>query len=185
MTSKQLRTYAALPALAAAVVGFTTWSQLRYTPLEASSHREAPLIADDPVADNTDLYAFKDPNNAERIVVIANYIPFELPHGGPNYSTFGENVRYEVHIKNQAATNLTADDITYRFVFTRTSQPPTGDPTTFFNIRLGAQNLKTTYTCEKIVGGVSTIIVSGGVVPPNNVGPRSIQGGAGLDIGTG
>ena len=63
MTTKQLRTYAALPALAAAVVGVSTWSQLHYTPLEASSHREAPLIADDPVADNTDLYAFKDPNN--------------------------------------------------------------------------------------------------------------------------
>ena len=178
MTSKQLRTYAALPALAAAVVGFSIWSQLRYTPLEASSHREAPLIADDPVADNTDLYAFKDPNNAERIVVIANYIPFELPHGGPNYSTFGENVRYEVHIKNQSTTNTTADDITYRFTFTRTNQ----DPTTFFNIRLGAQNLKTTYTCEKSVGGGAfTTIITGGVVPPNNIGPRSINGAAGLN----
>ena len=182
MTSKQLRTYVALPVLAAAVVGFSTWSQLRYTPLEASSHREAPLIADDPVADNTDLYAFKDPNDAEKIVIIANYIPFELPHGGPNYSTFGENVRYEVHIKNQAATNTTADDITYRFVFTRTSQPPTGDPTTFFNIRLGAQNLKTTYTCSKSVnGGAFSDIITNGVVPPNNIGPRSINGGAGLN----
>ena len=185
MNSKQLRAYAALPALAAAVVGFSAWSQLHHTPLEASSHREAPLIADDPVADNTDLYAFKDPNNSERIIVIANYIPFELPQGGPNYSTFGENVRYEVHIKNQAATNTTADDITYRFVFTRTSQAPTGDPTTFFNIRLGKQNLKTTYTCSKSTDGGNTFtdIITNGVVPPNNIGPRSIQGGAGLNIG--
>ncbi|WP_223650083.1 DUF4331 family protein [Hymenobacter psoromatis] len=183
MTSKQVRTYVALPVLAAAVVGFSTWSQLHYTPLEASSHREAPLIADDPVADNTDLYAFKDPNNAERIVVIANYIPFELPQGGPNYSTFGENVRYEVHIKNQAATNKTADDITYRFVFTRTN----GDPTTFFNIRLGAQNLKTTYTCSKSTDGGMTFtdIITAGVVPPNNIGPRSINGPAGLNLGAG
>jgi len=186
MTTKQLRTYVALPALATAVVGGALWSQLRYTPLEASSHREAPLIADDPVADNTDLYAFKDPNNSERIIVIANYIPFELPQGGPNYSTFGENVRYEVHIKNQAATNLTADDITYRFVFTRTSQAPTGDPSTFFNIRLGKQNLKTTYTCSKSTDGGNTFtdIITNGVVPANNIGPRSIQGGAGLNIGT-
>ncbi|RYY08755.1 MAG: DUF4331 domain-containing protein, partial [Cytophagaceae bacterium] len=155
MTSKKLTARVALPALVAAVAGLATWSQLRYTPLEASSHREAPLIADDPVADNTDLYAFKDPNDAGKIIIIANYIPFELPHGGPNYSTFGENVRYEIHVKNQTA-NPTVDDITYRFTFTRTNQ----DPTTFFNIRLGAQNLKTTYTCEKITPGGTTTIVS-------------------------
>ncbi len=178
MTTKQLRTYVALPVLAAAVVGGATWSQLRYTPLEASSHREAPLIADDPVADNTDLYAFKDPNDAGKIIIIANYIPFELPHGGPNYSTFGENVRYEIHVKNQTAT--TGDDITYRFTFTRTND----DPSTFFNIRLGAQNLRTTYTCEKITSGGTTVIVSNGVVPPNNIGPRSINGAAGLNSTT-
>jgi hypothetical protein len=175
MTTKQLRTYVALPVLATAVVGGALWSQLRYTPLEASSHREAPLIADDPVADNTDLYAFKDPNDAGKIIIIANYIPFELPQGGPNYSTFGENVRYEIHVKNNTAT--TGDDVTYRFTFTRTNE----DPTTFFNIRLGAQNLKTTYTCEKITANGTTIIVSGGVVPANNIGPRSINGAAGLN----
>ena len=49
---------------ATAAVGLSVWSQVRHTPLEASSHREAPLIADDPVADNTDLYAFRDPNDA-------------------------------------------------------------------------------------------------------------------------
>jgi hypothetical protein len=183
MTTKQLRTYVALPALATAVVGGALWSQLRYTPLEASSHREAPLIADDPVADNTDLYAFKDPNDAARVIIIANYIPFELPQGGPNYSTFGENVRYEIHVKNQAA-NPTVDDITYRFTFTRTNE----DPTTFFNIRnAGAgpkQNLKTTYVCEKITPGGTTTIVSSGVVPPNNIGPRSISGPAGLGLTT-
>ncbi|MFD1872344.1 DUF4331 family protein [Hymenobacter bucti] len=182
MTTKQLRTYVALPALATAVVGGAFWSQLRYTPLEASSHREAPLIADDPVADNTDLYAFKDPNDASKIIIIANYIPFELPQGGPNYSTFGENVRYEIHVKNNTAT--TGDDVTYRFTFTRTNE----DPTTFFNIRnAGAgpkQNLKTTYTCEKITSGGTTTIVSSGVVPANNIGPRSINGPAGLGLGT-
>ncbi len=179
MTTKQLRTYVALPVLATAVVGGTLWSQLRYTPLEASSHREAPLIADDPVADNTDLYAFKDPNDASKVIIIANYIPFELPQGGPNYSTFGENVRYEIHVKNNTAT--TGDDVTYRFTFTRTNQ----DPSTFFNIRLGQQNLKTTYTCEKIVaGGTPVVIVTNGVVPPNNVGPRSINGAAGLNVST-
>jgi hypothetical protein len=175
MTTKQLRTYVALPALATAVVGGALWSQLRYTPLEASSHREAPLIADDPVADNTDLYAFKDPNDASKIIIIANYIPFELPQGGPNYSTFGENVRYEIHVKNNTAT--TGDDVTYRFTFTRVND----DPSTFFNIRLNAQNLRTTYTCEKITANGTTTIISNGVVPANNIGPRSINGAAGLN----
>ena len=176
MTSKLIHKYAMLPAVAAAAVGLSLWSNTRHIPLEASSHREAPLIADDPVADNTDLYAFRDPNDADRVVVIANYIPFELPQGGPNYSTFGEGVRYEVHVKNNGAT--AGDDITYRFTFARTNQ----DPTTFFNIRLGQQNLRTTYTCEKSVnGGAFNSIITGGVVPPNNIGPRSINGGAGLN----
>ncbi|RZJ87194.1 MAG: DUF4331 domain-containing protein, partial [Hymenobacter sp.] len=123
-----------------AVTALATWGAVQYTPLEASSHREAPLIADDPLADNTDVYAFKDPNDPERIVLIADYIPFQLPQGGPNYYTFGENIRYEIHIKNNTATP--GDDIVYRFTFTRANQ----DGTTFFNVRLGAQNLKTTYT---------------------------------------
>ncbi|UOG74254.1 DUF4331 family protein [Hymenobacter tibetensis] len=164
-------------ALAAtAVAGLLAWNG-QTTQLEASSHREAPLIADDPLADNTDLYAFRDPVNPEMINIIANYIPLELPQGGPNYNTFGENVRYEIHIKN-SADNPTRDDITYRFTFTRTNQ----DPTTFFNIRLGQQNLKTTYTCEKsVAGGAFTTIVTNGIVPPPNIGPRSIESAAGLN----
>ncbi len=160
---------------ACALVALATWGTVRYTPLEASSHREAPLIADDPLADNTDVYAFKDPNDPEKIIIIADYIPFQLAQGGPNYYTFGENVRYEIHVKNQAGT--TGDDIVYRFTFSRAN----ADPSTFFNVRLGAQNLKTTYTCEKIVaGGTPVTIVSNGVVPAYNIGPRSISSGAGL-----
>ncbi|WP_342086914.1 DUF4331 domain-containing protein [Dyadobacter sp. OTU695] len=138
----------------------------------ASSHREAPLISNDPLADNTDLYAFKSPDDPNSITIIANYIPFESPEGGPNYFNFGPNVRYEIHIKNQAGTP--GDDITYRFTFSSTNE----DPTTFFNIRLGKQNLKTTYKCEKSTdGGHSfTTIIANGVVPPNNIGPRSIEG---------
>src|ERR1700759_3122364 len=81
--------------------------------LMSSSHREAPLIANDPLADNTDLYAFRSPDDTNTVTILANYIPVELPQGGPNYSSFGENIRYEVHIKNDATTN--GDDITYRF----------------------------------------------------------------------
>ncbi|MVM28866.1 DUF4331 domain-containing protein [Spirosoma sp. HMF4905] len=137
----------------------------------ASSHREAPLISSDPLADNTDVYAFKSPTDAEKIVLIANYIPFEDPAGGPNWYSFGENIRYEIHVKNNVATP--GDDITYRFTFSIMNE----DPTTFFNIRLGKQNQKTTYTCERSTnGGQSwTTIISNGVVPPANIGPRSIE----------
>ncbi len=136
----------------------------------ASSHREAPLISHDPQADNTDLYVFRSPDDINTVTIIANYIPFESAEGGPNYYNFGTNVRYEIHIKNKATG--TADDITYRFTFSKLDQ----DGTTFFNIRLGAQNQKTTYMCEKSTdGGLTwTTIVSNGNVPANNIGPRSI-----------
>lgn len=149
---------------------------------DASSHREAPLIADDPLADNTDVYAFRDPDNEDNVVIVADYIPLSHPEGGPNYNHFGENVRYEIHIKNQTsagALGSATDDITYRFTFDRENE----DPTTFFNIRLGAENLNTSYTLEKSTdGGQSfTTIVSDGYTPPANIGPRSIEGAAGLN----
>ena len=143
---------------------------------QASSHREAPLIANDPLADNTDVYAFVSPDNPSTVTIIANYIPAELPFGGPNYYTFGENIRYEIHIDNNAA--ISGDEVTYRFTFTRVNE----DPTTFFNIRLGARNLRTTYTAERSMNGGATwtTILSGGEVPPANIGPRSIESGVGL-----
>ena len=151
-----------------------------------SSHREAPMISSDPLADNTDLYAFRSPDNPNMITIIANYIPMQLPHGGPNYYTFGQDVRYEIHIDNNINTSYATglspvkngDDIVYRFTFTKVNE----DPTTFFNIRLGMQNQKTTYKVERSINGgkTFTVILTGGKVPPYNVGPRSIMGGAGL-----
>ena len=143
----------------------------------ASSHREAPLISNDPLADNTDLYAFKSPADAEKIILIANYIPFEHPAGGPNWYSFGTNIRYEIHIDNKTTT--TGDDIIYRFTFQQTNE----DGSTFFNIRLGKENLKTTYTCERSIDGGTTftVIKTNGKVPPTDIGPRSIQSGDGLN----
>jgi Domain of unknown function (DUF4331)/Secretion system C-terminal sorting domain len=143
----------------------------------ASSHREAPLISNDPLADNTDLYAFRSPDNPNKVTIIACYVPGQLPQGGPNYYSFGENIRYEIHIDNNVATN--GDDIVYRFTFKQTNE----DPTTFFNIRLGKQNLKTTYTLERSMNGGKkfSTIVTNGVVPPPNIGPRSISSPVGLN----
>ena len=143
----------------------------------ASSHREAPLIANDPLADNTDLYAFRSPDNPDKVTIIACYVPGQLPQGGPNYYSFGENVRYEIHVDNNVATP--GDDITYRFTFDQKNE----DPTTFFNIRLGKQNLKTTYKLERSMDGGRHFqtIVHNGTVPPPNIGPRSISSGVGLN----
>ncbi len=151
---------------------------LIFNTLQASSHREAPLICYDPVADNTDLYAFRSPDNPNTITIIANYIPFEYPDGGPNYYTFGENVRYEIHIDNDASKF--GDEMTYRFTFTRVNE----DPTTFFNIRLGKQNLRTSYKLERSTNGGQNwqTIVENGIVPPNNIGPRSIESAVGLGV---
>ncbi len=145
----------------------------------ASSHREAPLISNDPLADNTDLYAFRSPANDQNVVLIANYIPFEHPAGGPNWYSFGERIRYEVHVDNNAGTP--GSEIIYRFEFKQMNE----DPTTFFNIRLGKENLKTTYTCQRSMDGGRTFqtIISNGIVPPPNIGPRSIENGT-VGLGT-
>lgn len=163
-----------LNKIKAVVAGF---AMLAGNALMASSHREAPLISMDPLADNTDLYAFRSPDAPNTITIIANYIPFELPQGGPNWYTFGENIRYEIYVDNDATKP--GAEIVYRFTFTQVNE----DPTTFFNIRLGKQNLKTTYKLERSTtgGGNFATIVAAGIVPPNNIGPRSIQGAAGLN----
>ncbi|GJM36543.1 MAG: hypothetical protein DHS20C18_55440 [Saprospiraceae bacterium] len=145
--------------------------------LNASSHREAPLIADDPLADNVDVYAFRSPVNTNSIVLMATYVPMQLPHGGPNYYQFGENIRYEIHIDNDASKP--GDEITYRFTFTIIDQ----DPTTFFNIRLGKQNRKTLYKVErKQRGGNFVTILSDAPVPPYNIGSRSIGTPLGINL---
>ena len=86
----------------------------------ASSHREAPLIAQDPTADSTDVYAFlapdgPDPGEGARIVLIANYVPFQKPAGGPNYFNFADSVLYEIKVDN---TGDAREDVVFQFRFT-------------------------------------------------------------------
>jgi hypothetical protein len=57
---------------------------------DASSHREAPLISEDPVADNTDVYAFVDSDTPGFVNLIANFQGFQKPGGGPNYFEFDD-----------------------------------------------------------------------------------------------
>jgi len=80
-----------------------------------SSHREAPEISKDPVADNTDVYAFVSPDRPGYVTLVANFIPFQLPYGGPNFYEFGDDVLYEIHISNAGTARA---DISYQFRFT-------------------------------------------------------------------
>ena len=139
----------------------------------ASSHREAPLISDDPAADNTDLYAFVSPDRPDTVTIIANYIPFEDPAGGPNYYRFDPSVKYELHVDSNGDA---IDDVTYQFRF-KTS---VGNPNTFlYNTGPVTSpsdpdlNVKQTYTVTRTTSKGSQVLVSGAPVLPANVGPRS------------
>ena len=83
-------------------------------PLFASSHREAPLITEDPAADATDVYVFRSPDAPSTVTFIANYYPFLAGQGGPNFGHFSDNVLYEIHIDNDGDGK---EDITYQFRF--------------------------------------------------------------------
>ncbi|MFL6141925.1 MAG: DUF4331 domain-containing protein [Labedaea sp.] len=79
-----------------------------------SSHREAPEISKDPVADSTDVYAFVSPDRPDTVTLIANYVPLQGPAGGPNFYEFGDDVLYEIHIDNDGDGKA---DLTYQFRF--------------------------------------------------------------------
>src|SRR4051794_21731767 len=79
-----------------------------------SSHREAPEISKDPVADNTDVYAFISPDRPDTVTILTNYIPFQIPQGGPNFYEFGDDVLYQINISNHDAKHT---DIAYQFRF--------------------------------------------------------------------
>src|SRR5215813_7368145 len=80
----------------------------------ASSHREAPAIAEDQYVDNTDVYAFISPNDPNKLDIVADYVPLLLPASGPNFYKFSDNARYEVHIDNDGDA---VSDWTYRWTF--------------------------------------------------------------------
>ncbi len=123
----------------------------------ASSHREAPLISEDPSADNTDLYAFRSPDKPDTLTVVSNFIPGEDPAAGPNYYTFSPTARYDIYVDRNGDGK---PDVTYYFQFQRKIGP-------FF---LG--DTVQPYTVTKVENGKSTVIARAST-PPDNIGPRS------------
>ena len=139
-----------------------------------SSHREAPEISKDPVADNTDVYAFRSPDRPDTVTLIANYIPAQNPAGGPNFFEFGDDVLYEIHVCNRGDAR---SDVSYQFRFTTKIR----DKNTFLyntgpigSITDSTFNRPQTYTVTRVIRGrAGQVLGQGLTVPPVNIGPRS------------
>jgi Domain of unknown function (DUF4331) len=145
-----------------------------------SSHREAPEISKDPVADSTDLYAFVSPDKPGTVTLIANYIPLEAPAGGPNFYEFGDDVLYEIHIDNNGDGRA---DISYQFRFHTTVR----NPDTFLYNTGPIESLSSTnwnrvqtYSVGVVSRGSFSGLGSGLASPPCNIGPLSTPDYAGL-----
>ncbi|MBW6435359.1 DUF4331 domain-containing protein [Actinoplanes hulinensis] len=140
-----------------------------------SSHREAPEISKDPVADSSDLYAFVSPDDPDTVTIIANYVPLQIPASGPNFFEFGDDVLYEIHID---ANGDARPDITYQFRF-RTELR--NDKTFLYNTgqikSLDDENWnrRQFYSVTKVdKHGKSTVLANKLPSPPCNVGKISI-----------
>ncbi len=140
----------------------------------ASSHREAPLILNDPQADATDMFAWVDANDPTKVNLVANYIPLEENYG-PNYTRFGDDVLYEIKVDNNGDAR---PDISYQFSFT-TNTANSGTflyntgTITFTNGQYMNLNVSQTYNLTKIEHGVKTVLGTNLLTPPVNIGPAS------------
>ncbi|MGK5675823.1 DUF4331 domain-containing protein [Micromonospora sp. URMC 106] len=138
-----------------------------------SSHREAPEIAKDPVADSADLYAFVSPDRPDSVTLIANYVPLQLPSGGPNFFEFGDDVRYEIHIDNDGDGRA---DVTYRFEFTTEITNPNSflyNTGPIDSLDSGNWNRRQFYSLTRIADGREHRLAHKLQCPPCNVGPLS------------
>src|SRR5580692_7114071 len=141
----------------------------------ASSHREAPLIAEDQYVDNTDVYAFISPSDPTKLDIVADYVPLLKPDSGPNFYKFSDNARYDISIDNDGDA---VPDVIYRWTFSTTVK---NGATFLYNVGpVGSPsdpnlNVVQNYHLERIDQhtGKRTIITDKGVVAPWNVGKRS------------
>jgi Domain of unknown function (DUF4331) len=150
-----------------------------------SSHREAPEISKDPVADSTDVYAFVSPDRPDTVTLIANYIPLEDPAGGPNFFEFGDDVRYRIHVDNDGDG---LSNVIYEFLFgTKVTNPNTFLYNTGPIASLDSPNWnrRQSFTVTKILRNKDRelsrqVLGKSLLCPPCNVGPRSTPNYASL-----
>ena len=161
-----------VPIGAAALLAFSTVAGSTL----ASSHREAPLIAKDPSADITDLYAFVSPDKADTVTIIANYIPFQEPGGGPNFYPFDDTAQYWIKVDNSGDGEA---DVTYTFDFeSKIANPdsflysgygPIEDQSDPQGAPFAPSNFSQTFSVSKNGDSVEADLF----VPPSNIGPRT------------
>jgi hypothetical protein len=166
------------------VVSFVLFSGVTM-PALASSHREAPLIAGDPLADNTDVYAFRsyEPGRENYVTLLWNHIPLEPASGGPQFYPFGDDVLYDIKVDN---TGDGVEDVTYRFVFkTQIANPDSvlgmtapNQDAMITSLDDPDYNQRQTYTVIEIRDGLfgrelRRVIGQGLFVPPSNIGNRA------------
>ena len=138
-----------------------------------SSHREAPEISKDPVADSTDVYAFVSPDRPDTVTLIANYVPLQEPAGGPNFYEFGDDVLYQIHIDNNGDGYA---DISYQFRFRSVLEIPT---TFLYNtgpieaLTSPNWNRRQFYDVSVSSRGRERTLGSDLACPPCNIGPLS------------
>jgi hypothetical protein len=138
-----------------------------------SSHREAPAISQDPVADNADTYAFVSPDDPTTVTIITNYVPLEGPPGGPNFFEFGDDVLYSIYVDNDGDAR---PEIEYQFQFRTTLQNP--DTFLYNTGPIGSLtdpnwNKRQLYDVSIVRGGNARILGQDLACPPCNIGPRS------------
>jgi hypothetical protein len=138
-----------------------------------SSHREAPEISKDPVADSTDVYAFVSPDKPDTVTMIANYIPLQEPAGGPNFYEFGDDVLYEIHVDNNGDGR---PDITYQFRFETILTTPSSflyNTGPIGSLSDPNWNSKQFYQVTRVSNSGSQVLASQLACPPCNVGVLS------------
>lgn len=143
-----------------------------------SSHREAPEISQDPVADSTDVYAFVSPDKPDTVTLIANYVPLQAPDGGPNFYQFGDEVLYEIKVSHGGDGK---SEVSYQFRFRSVIENPktflyNNGPIAIKNGRLdtSAWNRRQFYSVTRVdPGGHATVLATNLACPPCNIGPLS------------
>jgi hypothetical protein len=171
------------------------------TSASASSHREAPFLTNQPKVDGTDFYMFRSyaPGRQDYVTLIANFIPFQDPAGGPNFYQFDQNALYEIHIDNNGDAK---EDITFQLHFKNTSKRtaltignkqvliPLINSSTISGVNPASLNVRETYTIDMVKGdrrgGTRTRLASTGGVsefdkPVDNIGDKTFGGPGGYE----
>jgi hypothetical protein len=149
-------------------------------PAFASSHREAPGVAGTPRVDTTDVYAFLSPDKANTVTLIANWLPFSEPTGGPNFYTFDDDAWYDIVVDTDGNAQ---PDVIYRWDFTTRVRNGnsflynTGPVRSLADPNL---NVVQTYDVTEFRDGKWRTLVKGAVAAPSNVGKASMPDYASL-----